>query len=95
MSRVRWHMLALLFFATTVNYLDRIVFSVLIPVIEKELSLSKVEYGYLTGAFQIAYTIGFLFMGKLIDRFGTRIGYAVAITCGRWPPPSMRWLGPR
>ena len=80
MTRVRWWMLALLFFATTVNYLDRIVFSVLIPVIEKELSLSKVDYGYLNGAFTMAYTIGFLFMGKLIDRFGTRIGYAVAIT---------------
>jgi ACS family hexuronate transporter-like MFS transporter len=80
MTRYRWWILSLLFFATTVNYLDRIVFSVLIPVIEKEFSLSKVEYGYLTGAFQIAYTVGFLFMGKLIDRFGTRLGYALAIT---------------
>ncbi len=79
MSRVRWWMLALLFFATTVNYLDRIVFSVLIPVIEKDLSISKMQYGYLTGAFTAAYTIGFLLMGKFIDRFGTRIGYAVAI----------------
>jgi ACS family hexuronate transporter-like MFS transporter len=79
MSHLRWAMLALLFFATTINYLDRIVLSVLIPVIEKELSLSKVEYGYLTGAFQVAYTAGFLFMGKFIDRFGTRIGYAVAL----------------
>ncbi|MCS6953541.1 MAG: MFS transporter [Bryobacterales bacterium] len=79
MSHVRWGMVALLFFATTINYLDRIVLSVLIPVIEKELSLSKVDYGYVTGAFQLAYTVGFLFMGKFIDRFGTRIGYAVAI----------------
>lgn len=79
MTHLRWAMLALLFFATTINYLDRIVLSVLIPVIEKELSLSKVEYGYLTAAFQIAYTAGFLFMGKFIDRFGTRIGYAVAL----------------
>jgi len=79
MTRVRWWMLALLFLATTINYLDRIVFSVLIPVIEKELRLTKVDYGYLTGAFQIAYTTGFLLMGKFIDRYGTRIGYAVAI----------------
>jgi ACS family hexuronate transporter-like MFS transporter len=79
---VRWQILAFLFYATTVNYLDRIVFSVLIPVIEKELSLSKLDYGFLTGAFQIAYTVGFLLMGKLIDRWGTRIGYAVSI--GWW-----------
>lgn len=75
----RWWVLALLFFATTINYLDRIVFSVLIPVIRKEMHLSDQDYGNLTGAFQIAYTIGFLFAGKFIDRFGTRIGYAAAI----------------
>jgi MFS transporter, ACS family, hexuronate transporter len=79
MTRVRWWILLLLFFATTINYLDRIVFSVLIPVIRKDLGLTDQGYGYLTGAFQIAYTVGFLVMGKLIDRFGTRIGYAVSI----------------
>jgi ACS family hexuronate transporter-like MFS transporter len=73
-------MLSLVFFATTVNYLDRIVFSVLIPVIRQEMHISDQHYGYINGAFQIAYTIGFLFMGKFIDRFGTRIGYAVSIT---------------
>jgi ACS family hexuronate transporter-like MFS transporter len=79
MTRVRWVMLGLLFFATTINYLDRIVFSTLIPVIRQELHLSDSEYGNINGAFQAAYTIGFLFMGKFIDRYGTRIGYAVAI----------------
>ncbi len=69
----------MLFFATTINYLDRIVFSVLIPVIRDELHLSDSEYGYVNGAFQLAYTIGFLFMGKFVDRYGTRIGYAVSI----------------
>jgi ACS family hexuronate transporter-like MFS transporter len=78
MSRVRWWILALLFFATTINYLDRIVFSVLIPVIRNDLHMNDQVYGYVTGAFQIAYTIGFLGMGKFIDRFGTKIGYAVA-----------------
>lgn len=80
MTRIRWWMLALVFFATTINYLDRIVFSVLIPVIRQEMHLSNEQYGYVNGAFQIAYTVGFLVMGKFIDRFGTRIGYAVAIT---------------
>jgi len=79
LSAYRWWILALLFFATTINYLDRIVFSVLIPAIRDEMHISNQEYGYLTGAFQMAYTIGFLFAGKLIDRFGTRAGYAVAI----------------
>lgn len=79
MSRVRWWILALIFFATTINYLDRIVFSVLIPVIRKDLDLNDQDYGLVNGAFQAAYTVGFLFMGKLVDRYGTRIGYAVSI----------------
>jgi len=77
-GRVRWWVLALLFFATTINYLDRIVFAVLIPVIRGEMHLSNEDYGFITGAFQIAYTVGFLVQGKLIDRVGTRIGYAIA-----------------
>jgi MFS transporter, ACS family, hexuronate transporter len=78
-SAVRWRILALLFFATTINYLDRILISVLIPVIRDELHLTDKDYGYLQGAFTAAYTIGFLLAGKLIDRFGTRIGYAASI----------------
>ena len=72
-------MLGLLFFATTICYLDRIVLSFLAPVIRKEVHLTDETYGYVTGAFQIAYMVGFLFAGKWIDRVGTRLGYAVAI----------------
>ncbi|MBI3696732.1 MAG: MFS transporter [Acidobacteria bacterium] len=79
MNRKRWIILGLLFFATTVNYLDRIVFSVLIPVIRQDLHLNDLQYGYINGAFQAAYTLGFLFMGKFIDRVGTRAGYLVSI----------------
>ena len=68
-----------MFFATTINYLDRIVFSVLIPVIRQEMHINDEAYGWLTGAFTGAYTLGFLAAGKFIDRFGTRIGYAAAI----------------
>ena len=75
----RWSLVALLFFATTINYLDRIVLAVLIPVIRKDLGFSDREYGLITGAFQIAYTIGFLAAGKIIDVLGTRIGYAAAM----------------
>ncbi len=71
-------MLWLLFFATTINYLDRIVFSVLVPVIRADLHLSDEQYGLMTSAFTSAYTIGFIFIGKFIDRYGTKLGYATA-----------------
>jgi MFS transporter, ACS family, hexuronate transporter len=71
--------LALLFFATTINYLDRIVLGVMLPIIRGELHLTDQDYGNINGVFQIAYTIGFLAAGKFIDRFGTRTGYAAAI----------------
>src|SRR5262245_38072814 len=51
----------------------------MIPVIRGEMHLNDQDYGNITGAFQIAYTIGFLLAGKFIDRFGTRVGYSVAI----------------
>jgi ACS family hexuronate transporter-like MFS transporter len=79
MTRYRWIILSLLFLVTTNNYLDRIVFSVLIPVIREDLHISTEYYGYINAVFQGAYTVGFLFMGKLVDRWGTRIGYAVSI----------------
>ncbi len=79
MTRVRWAILGLLFFATTVNYLDRIVLAVLIPEIRKELHIDDLHYGYITTAFQLAYTAGFLFAGKFIDWAGTRIGYLASM----------------
>ncbi|MCU0246844.1 MAG: MFS transporter [Bryobacter sp.] len=79
MTQMRWAILGLLFAATTINYLDRIVFSVLIPVIREDLHLDNQGYGLVTSAFQFAYMIGFLVMGHMIDRFGTRIGYAISI----------------
>jgi ACS family hexuronate transporter-like MFS transporter len=78
-TRTRWWILALLFLITTNNYLDRILLGILSPVILEDLKFSKIEYGYVSSAFQFAYAVGFLLMGKLIDRHGTRIGYAVAI----------------
>jgi ACS family hexuronate transporter-like MFS transporter len=78
MTRVRWAILALLFAATTINYLDRIVLSVLSPVLMQDLGMNKQMYGNVTAAFQLAYAFAFLIFGKLIDRYGTRFGYAVA-----------------
>lgn len=79
MTRVRWWILGLIFVATTINYLDRIVFSVLATTIRVDLHLDTVQYGNLQAAFQFAYTAGFLVMGKVVDRYGTRFGYALAI----------------
>jgi ACS family hexuronate transporter-like MFS transporter len=72
-------MLALLFFGTTLAYLDRIVFSFLARDIRNDIHFNDEVYGYVTGAFTFAYMIGFLFAGKMIDKYGTRIGYAVAV----------------
>jgi len=78
-SHLRWSICALLFAATTINYLDRIVFSVLIPVIRDEMHISDLQYGYINSAFQVTYTAAFFFAGRFIDRIGTRIGYAVSV----------------
>ncbi len=79
MTRYRWFILALLFLVTTNNYLDRIVISVLIPVIREDLHVSTEQYSYIQASFQMAYTVGFLIVGKLIDKYGTRIGYTFSI----------------
>jgi MFS transporter, ACS family, hexuronate transporter len=79
-SKTRWWILALLFLITTNNYLDRIVLGILSPVILDDLQFTKLEYGYVNAAFQGAYAVGFLMMGWVIDRLGTRKGYAIAIT---------------
>ena len=78
-SRYRWVILSLLFVATTINYFDRIVLSVLIPEIKKDLLLDDIAYGHILSAFQLAYTFGFLAVGKIIDRLGTKLGYLLSI----------------
>ncbi len=75
----RWTVCALLFFATTINYIDRQVLGLLAPTLEKEIGWSEIEYGYIVVAFQAAYAIGLIFFGRLIDRYGTKIGYSISI----------------
>jgi ACS family hexuronate transporter-like MFS transporter len=70
---------ALLFFATTINYTDRQVLGLLAPTLQATIGWSEAQYAYIGTAFLIAYALGLLFMGRLIDRVGTRFGYAVAI----------------
>ena len=79
-SSHRWVILALLFFATTINYIDRSILSLIKPeYLDKELGWTNTEYGYVNSAFQFAYALGLLGFGWFIDRFGTKIGYTVSI----------------
>ena len=79
-GRYRWLIIALLFAATTVNYIDRTMLGLLAPVLGKDLGWSENDYGNIVTAFQAAYAMGFLLMGWLIDRFGPKVGYAIAIS---------------
>jgi ACS family hexuronate transporter-like MFS transporter len=86
-GRYRWRICALLFFATTINYMDRQIFGLLAPVLQVKIGWTEIQYGYIVTAFQAAYAIGLLFMGGFIDRVGTRLGYAIAI--GVWSLSAM------
>lgn len=77
--RYRWLICALLFFATTINYIDRQILSLLKPILDDELKWSNTQFGEVNAAFQGAYAVGLLGFGYLIDRFGTKVGYAVSI----------------
>jgi ACS family hexuronate transporter-like MFS transporter len=80
MGMYRWRICAMLLAATTINYVDRQVLGVLAPFLQEEIGWSELEYSYIVTAFQAAYAIGLLCAGTMIDRFGTRIGYAIAIS---------------
>lgn len=76
---MRWWICALLFFATTINYIDRQVFAILAPQLQIEIGWSEIEYGYIVTAFQLFYAIGLLLVGKLIDFLGTKKGFILSI----------------
>ena len=78
-GRYRWLVCALLFFATTVNYMDRQILSLLKPLLDGELKWTNEQFGMINAAFQAAYAVGLLGFGALIDRAGTKLGYAVSI----------------
>ena len=79
MTRYRWVICAMLFFATTVNYLDRHVLSLLQPMLEEEFHWTDNDYGTITAIFSLFYAISMLFAGRFIDWMGTRKGYAWSI----------------
>ena len=78
-GKYRWTICGLLFFATTVNYLDRQVLSLLAPSLSKEFNWSNSDYANITAVFQFIYAISMLFAGRVIDKLGTKKGYILAI----------------
>lgn len=78
-SNVRWIICALLFFATTINYIDRQIIGILKPTLQAELGWSEIDYGNIVFWFQAAYGLGLLACGPVIDRIGSKLGYAGAI----------------
>lgn len=75
----RWVICALLFFATTINYLDRQVIGLLKPTLEQEFNWTEVDYGRIVTVFASAYALGYVIFGNFIDRIGTKLGYSISI----------------
>ena len=78
-GKYRWTICALVFFATTINYLDRAVISLLKNDLEKAFHWTESDYANIVVSFQLAYAIGLLAVGRIIDRIGTKLGYAFSI----------------
>lgn len=78
-GRVRWIVCGLLFLATTVNYIDRQILALVKEFLDRELGWTNEQFGMVNSAFQGAYAVGLLVFGWYVDRYGTKIGYAVSI----------------
>src|SRR5580704_1638184 len=76
-GRVRWTICAMLFAATSINYMDRQVIGLLKPTLQNSIGLTEVHYGYIVAAFQVAYAVGLVGAGRLVDRLGSRVGYSL------------------
>ncbi|HSP91503.1 MAG TPA: MFS transporter [Vicinamibacterales bacterium] len=93
----RWVICGLLFLAATVNYIDRQVIGILKPTLQAEFGWSEMDYADIVFSFQIAYAVGLVLAGRLMDRLGTRIGFSIAIVI--WSLAAMAhaeatWFGP-
>lgn len=86
-GKFRWRVCAMLLAATTINYIDRQVLGVLAPFLQDKLGWTEIDYSNIVTAFQTAYAIGLLCAGAIIDKLGTRLGYALAI--GIWSLAAM------
>jgi ACS family hexuronate transporter-like MFS transporter len=75
----RWTICGLLFLAATINYVDRQVIGLLKPTLQQQFGWTEIDYADIVFAFQLAYAIGFVFAGRMIDRLGTKLGFALAL----------------
>ena len=78
-SNYRWIICALLFFATTINYIDRQILSLIKPILDHDLKWTNEQFGWVNSLFQGAYAFSYLGFGWFIDKYGTKIGYSVSI----------------
>ena len=81
-TNIRWYILSLLFVATTLLYIDRSALGIMAPYLQEQIGWTEKQYGYITSSFMIGYAICFLLMGRIIDRTGSRKGYALSM--GLW-----------
>jgi ACS family hexuronate transporter-like MFS transporter len=79
MTHFRWVILAMVFVGTTLNYLDRSIMGILATPLQEQYSISDEQYGYIQSAFAMTYAFGQLYSGSLLDKFGVRLVYAVAL----------------
>ncbi len=79
-GKYRWRIVGLLFFASTINYIDRQVLGILAPQLQHQFGWSESDYGFIIMSFQIAYAIGLVSMGSLLDKIGSRVGFIIAIS---------------
>src|SRR3954452_7939623 len=78
-THFRWVILGLVFFATTVNYLDRMVMGILAPDLQRLYSITDEQYGWIQSTFAMSYALGQLASGRFLDIIGVRLGYAFAL----------------
>jgi ACS family hexuronate transporter-like MFS transporter len=78
-TRFRWFICGMLFLATTINYIDRQILSLLKPILDEELGWTNAQFGMVNSAFLASYGLSVLFFGWFIDKYGTKIGYGVSI----------------
>ena len=79
MTRFRWVIMGLIFLGTTFNYIERLAMGLLASDLQRIYSISDLEYGYIGFAFGMAYAVGQLLSGAMLDKLGTRLGYAVSL----------------
>lgn len=79
LSGLRWYICGLLFLGSAVNYIDRGAIAILAPYLQKSFHWTEADYGWIVFSFELAYTVGMVIAGGVIDRLGTRIGYAISM----------------